>query len=122
MPTVGEPFVLRPQQAASTSRNDVTEVLAAARGRVFQTPARTSPPDLAIPDPAKGLETDFEQILQQEIASNPPSRETAVLQPRPAGQPPAKQPVTGATPEPSLQTEVARIFGEMSVKIGRAHV
>src|SRR3546814_6491751 len=89
MPTVGEPFVLRPQQAASTSRNDVTEVLAAARGRVFQTPARTSPPDLAIPDPAKGLETDFEQILQQEIASNTPWRETAVLQPRPAGQPPA---------------------------------
>jgi hypothetical protein len=23
--------------------------------------------------------------------------------------------VTGATPEPSLQTEIARIFGEMSV-------
>src|SRR5690606_34692475 len=115
MPIVGEPLVSRPQQAAPASHNDVTDVLAAARGRVFQTPARTTPPHLAIPDPSKGLETDFEQFLQQEMASHAPARETAALQPRPTGQPPAKQPVTGATPEPSLQAEVARIFGEMSV-------
>src|SRR5690606_30623460 len=116
MPIVGEPLVSRPQQGAPASQNDITDVLAAARGRVFQTPARTSPPDLTIPDPSKGLETDFEQFLQQEMANNSQSsRETAALQPHPAGQSPAKQPVTGATPEPSLQAEVARIFGEMSV-------
>ncbi|CAN7317542.1 flagellar biosynthetic protein FliO [Neorhizobium sp. LjRoot104] len=108
--------------------DDAVDVLDAARGRVFQEAPepRVVPVSAAIVPPAlqsaaekpKQLGSDFERILEEEMANNLAARETAVvpapnrqIQPRNPGVPP----VTGATPEPSLQSEVARIFGEMSV-------
>ena len=96
--------------------NDAAEILDAARSRVLQgptVPVRTPPPDLIIPtaDGSKSLGSDFERVLEEEMANNLAARQTADLLPRPTNKPP----VTGATTNPSLQAEVARIFGEMSV-------
>ncbi|MGI2032120.1 hypothetical protein ACRQ1B_06970 [Rhizobium panacihumi] len=74
--------------------------------------------------PAKPLGSDFERILEEEMASNlaggnavpavGPATSNA-----PSSQLPRRDPglprVTGATQEPALQNEIARIFGEMSV-------
>jgi len=108
--------------------DDAVDVLDAARGRVFQeTPEpRVVPVSAAIVPPAvqsaaekpKQLGSDFERILEEEMANNLAAREPVVIpQPNRQTQPrnPSVPPVTGATPEPSLQSEVARIFGEMSV-------
>jgi hypothetical protein len=109
--------------------DDAADVLDAARGRVFQEAPepRVVPVSAAIvpsalqsaADKPKQLGSDFERILEQEMANNLAARETAVIpQPDNRQTPPRNPgvpPVTGATPEPSLQAEVARIFGEMSV-------
>lgn len=108
--------------------DDAADVLDAARGRVFQEAPepRVVPVSAAIVPPAlqsaadkpKQLGSDFERILEEEMANNLAARETPVIpQPNRQMQPrnPGVPPVTGATPEPSLQSEVARIFGEMSV-------
>jgi len=114
--------------AAAHSLDNAADALDAARGRVFQeTPeprvvpvnSGTVPTALqSVAERPKQLGSDFERILEQEMANNLAARETSA-----SGQPnrqtlprdPSVPPVTGATPEPSLQTEVARIFGEMSV-------
>lgn len=95
--------------------DNAADILDAARMRVFQgptVPVRTPPPDLLMPtgDGSKGLGSDFERVLEEEMANNLAARE-AGSPPRPTGKPP----ITGTTAEPSLQSEVARIFGEMSV-------
>lgn len=117
-----------PVPAQVPAFDDAADVLDAARGRVFQEAPepRAAPVSAAIVPPAlqsaadkpKQLGSDFERILEEEMANNLAAREPAVIpppnrqmQPRNPGVPP----VTGATPEPSLQSEVARIFGEMSV-------
>ncbi len=108
--------------------DDAADVLDAARGRVFQEAPepRVVPVSAAIVPPAlqsaadkpKQLGSDFERILEEEMANNLAAREPMVI-PQPDRQTPPRNPgvppVTGATPEPSLQSEVARIFGEMSV-------
>ena len=114
--------------AAAHSLDNAAEVLDAARGRVFQegpeprvvpiNPATVPPALQTAAEKPKQLGSDFEKILEQEMANNLAAREAAA-----SGQPnrqtlprdPSVPPVTGATPEPSLQAEVARIFGEMSV-------
>ncbi|MGK6314941.1 flagellar biosynthetic protein FliO [Neorhizobium sp. DT-125] len=114
--------------AAAHSLDNAAEALDAIRGRVFQEgpEPRVVPINSATVPPAlqtaaekpKQLGSDFERILEQEMANNLAAREAAA-----SGQPnrqtlprnPSAPPVTGATPEPSLQAEVARIFGEMSV-------
>ena len=111
------PLPVAPQPRNEPVLNDAADILEAARTRVFQgptVPVRTPPPDLIIPagDSPKALGSDFERVLEEEMASNLAAREAVVAAPqRPADKPP----VAGATPEPSLQAEVARIFGEMSV-------
>lgn len=130
-----KPEPLRPVgavAAATTSAHSLdiaANVLDAARERVLQdvpeprvapaNPAAVPPVLQPAAEKLKQLGSDFERILEQEMANNLAAREAAAL-----GQPPAptlpRNPsaaprVTGATPEPSLQTEVARIFGEMSV-------
>lgn len=108
--------------------DDAADVLDAARERVFQEAPepRVVPVSAAIVPPAlqsaadkpKQLGSDFERILEEEMANNLAARESAIIpQPSRQIQPrnPGVPPVTGATPEPSLQSEVARIFGEMSV-------
>ncbi|CAD7045181.1 PepSY domain-containing protein [Pseudorhizobium endolithicum] len=95
---------------------EAADILDAARHRVLQGPAVPVPrqsPEPAAPqaEAPVALGSDFERILEEEMASNLAAREREALAPRPADKPP----LTGATPEPSLQAEVARIFGEMSV-------
>lgn len=117
-----------PAPAQVPAFDDAVDMLDAARGRVFQEAPepRVVPASAAIVPPAlqsaadkpKQLGSDFERILEVEMANNLAARETVAI-PQPNRQTPPRNagvpPVTGATPEPSLQSEVARIFGEMSV-------
>ncbi len=125
--------------AAQAPTSIAVDALESARERVFQpaptpslTPALAPEPRILTPITSASmppalqaaaekpgqLGNDFERILEQEMASNLAAREAAaaVDQNRqlPARDPAAPK-VTGATPEPTLQAEVARIFGEMSV-------
>jgi flagellar biogenesis protein FliO len=85
-------------------------------------PAASMPPSPASERP---LGSAFDRILEEEMASNLAANRAANRDERPGASPgtapmtarrdPANPRVTGATPEPSLQTEIARIFGEMSV-------
>ncbi|OHV81130.1 flagellar biosynthetic protein FliO [Rhizobium sp. LCM 4573] len=100
--------------------NQAEDMLEAARGRVFggaTEPVRAAPVQAVQPDAGKVLGSDFERILEEEMASNLAARQAAASGDNRAPPPrnPAVPPVTGATPEPTLQAEVARIFGEMSV-------
>ncbi|RWX75488.1 flagellar biosynthesis protein FliO [Neorhizobium lilium] len=115
----------------SPAVNEAANALDAARGRVLQ--ERPEPPKIvpvgaaAAAQPAlqqaaekpKILGSDFEQILEEEMASNLAGREAPAISPAAPQVPPrdarAAPIITGATAEPSLQDEVARIFGEMSV-------
>ena len=97
---------------------NAADILDAARNRVLQGPAEpirsaqnSAPPPQQAASPALG--SDFERILEQEMASNLAARE--------ASQEPSLLPPDADAPrpaankqEPSLQDEMARIFGEMS--------
>ncbi len=127
--------------AAQAPANIAVDALESARERVFQpaptpslTPALAPEPRILTPITSASmppalqaaaekpgqLGNDFERILEQEMASNLAAREAAAAaaadqnRQLPARDPAAPK-VTGATPEPTLQAEVARIFGEMSV-------
>lgn len=122
-----------------------SDALDAARRRVFQPAQDKTPSvAVATPLPAAALSerrvepsapsvsdtnsqqsktneiaSEFDRILEQEMASNLAAQKAdfaptlnAAPVPRPAA-PTAR--VTGASTEPSLQNEIARIFGEMSV-------
>lgn len=134
-----------PRVAEATPSADIgaaADALDAARRRVFQpaldrtppaTPASgaaTAPADepdeqdaTAAPEPkTRSLGSDFDRILEEEMANNlaaepAPMAPSAATAPTPSmpRRDPASPRVTGATPEPSLQNEIARIFGEMSV-------
>ncbi len=104
-----------PQQRREPALDEAASILNAARQRVFQgpsVPVRTPPPDLAIPaiDAKKTLGSDFEKVLEEEMANNLAAAQGPADHPIPTGQ--AKP--QGATADPSLQNEMARIFGEMS--------
>jgi hypothetical protein len=118
-----------PSPVASTPAVDeAASALDAARSRVLV--ERPEPPQIvpisaatvpAALQPAaekpKMLGSDFEKILEEEMASNLAAREAGMIaQPnrQTPQRDPAIPPVTGATADPSLQDEVARIFGEMS--------
>ncbi|RYE68218.1 MAG: flagellar biosynthesis protein FliO [Rhizobiaceae bacterium] len=125
-------------QPAPSRVDDAANALEAARSRVLAhaEPAQPTEPSRVVPinpedlstggQPAlekpKMLGSDFEKILEEEMAQNLAARENAgretIAAPAPNRQlpqrDPAVAPITGATAEPSLQDEVARIFGEMS--------
>ncbi|MBA4784441.1 MAG: flagellar biosynthetic protein FliO [Rhizobiales bacterium] len=109
-----EPIDIRREPALT----EAADILDAARGRVFQgptQPVRAVPANPGVSDaaPPKSFGSDFERILEEEMASNLAAGETA---PQAFASPAGEKPrVTGARPEPSLQDEMARIFGEMSV-------
>lgn len=104
---------------------EAADILDAARSRVFQgatEPVRLAPAGGVGDVGKKPLGSDFERILEEEMATNLAERDpgTIPVQREPERQPPGvagpeRPRVTGATPEPSLQDEMARIFGEMSV-------
>lgn len=124
-----------PVVSASTgpSVDQAATLLDAARERVFNEPAAEPRPASVKPaEPAvsiqaavekpKQMGSDFERILQQEMENNLAAQNAAIVNVEPTApvrQLPQRDPntprVTGATPEPSLQDEVAKIFGEMSV-------
>ncbi|MFN7102686.1 MAG: flagellar biosynthetic protein FliO, partial [Pseudorhizobium sp.] len=89
--------------------DEAADILEAARGRVFQgptQPVRQNPMDAGAVEPApqKSLGSDFERILEEEMATNLASRDP---DPKFAGVAATEKPrVTGATPEPSLQDEM----------------
>jgi hypothetical protein len=98
--------------AASPTAPAATIPTRPAPALIAERPQRIEPP---APEP-RPLGSDFERILEEEMANNlaasrVPASGTPSFPPRDPSQPR----VTGATPEPSLQSEVARIFGEMSV-------
>jgi hypothetical protein len=125
-------------QPATSRVDDAANALEAARSRVLshQEPDQQAPPSRVVPinpddistaapsasEKPKMLGSDFEKILEEEMAQNLAARENAgretIAAPAPNRQlpqrDPAVAPITGATAEPSLQDEVARIFGEMS--------
>ena len=94
----------------------------------YQTPSSSHAPvpapvpQAAAPSRPKELGSDFERILETEMARNLQSGELPDdLMERLAPQPPAERREPGAPPAPSanadpaMQNEIARIFGEMSV-------
>ena len=104
---------------------EAADILDAARSRVFQGPTEPVRP-AQVPDTIevgkKPLGSDFERILEEEMANNLAARDSNIpaVDREPERQSagatsPGRARVTGATPEPSLQDEMARIFGEMSV-------
>lgn len=107
----------RPAAVAPAAQAETTSPFAAPA----TVPVRQPAPVAAAP--AKPLGSDFERILEEEMASNlaasPAMPIAGTPNPiSPTGQTrrdPAMARVTGATPEPALQNEIARIFGEMSV-------
>lgn len=80
--------------------------------------AATAEPDVA-PEKPRSLGSDFDRILEEEMASKlsaqKPDSSRETFTPALPRRDPANPKVTGATPEPTLQNEIARIFGEMSV-------
>lgn len=126
-PTVAPPTTTGSEIGAAA------EALDAARRRVFQPaldrtpvanpapaasarPAETAP---AQPQKPRSLGSEFDRILEEEMASNLANADVEPAIRAPSASLPKRDPaaprVTGATPEPSLQNEIARIFGEMSV-------
>jgi hypothetical protein len=128
--SAASPLAASPLAAASPAVDEAANALDAARSRVFVDRPEPEPPQIVpisaatVPaslQPAaekpKMLGSDFEKILEEEMASNLAAREaTIIAQPnrQTPQRDPAIPPVTGATADPSLQDEVARIFGEMS--------
>lgn len=92
-----------------------------------QTPAASLRSPAPVAAPAKPLGSDFERILEEEMATNLAGANSAppigpATPNGPTSQLPRRDPgmprVTGATQEPALQNEIARIFGEMSATKG----
>ncbi len=125
---------LEPSAAGQPALDDAARLLDSQRDRVFaerSVPAAASAP-VARPAPQPvvvsaekptGLGSDFEKILEEEMASNMAAREASLAnrtgRPLPQAGPAVAVPIVtapGSTTrdEPSLQSEVARIFGEMS--------
>jgi hypothetical protein len=126
VPLQQAPEVAVPSSAPAI--DDAAKLLDSARDRVFaERPNQSPAPTPAVrPAPPVGqhptaLGSDFEKILEEEMASNLAARDAAlagrgsrpIAQNIPAAGPVV--PVPGASrQDPPLQAEVARIFGEMS--------
>ncbi|MFD1744086.1 flagellar biosynthetic protein FliO [Rhizobium helianthi] len=128
--------------SAAPDIGSASDALDAARRRVFQPAQDRSPLSPAVaaqaqarrepPAPAatasdqpadaartKSVASEFDRILEEEMANNLAAQRDDIVPAAPSIPTPRRESaaprVTGATPEPSLQTEIARIFGEMSV-------
>ncbi|PZU85608.1 MAG: flagellar biosynthesis protein FliO [Shinella sp.] len=133
--------VIQPEQALSPAPSPIInaeDVLEAARQRVLPPSVESPAPPSARPplaneqQPKKEL-SDFERVLEEEMALHLSANETSartqfdvapiVPETRPARPiappvivtPPPGAPAATNREEPNLQTEIARIFGEMSV-------
>ncbi len=134
-----EPVQSQPQPRVETpvatqpALDDAARLLESQRDRVFaerNTAAAAAPVVRPAPQPnpvaterPTGLGSDFEKILEEEMASNMAARDASLAgrtnrslqQVGPAvAVPVVAAPGSTAKDEPSLQSEVARIFGEMS--------
>lgn len=133
-----EPAQSRPRKeppaVAQPALDDAAQLLDSQRNRVFADHNNAAPAAAPVVRPAPppvtasterptGLGSDFEKILEEEMAQNMAAREASLAnrpgRPLPQAGPAVAIPVVttpgAATREdPSLQSEVARIFGEMS--------
>ncbi len=117
--------------AGQPALDDAARLLESQRDRVFaerSTPAAAAAPAIRpvsqqTPVPAEkptGLGSDFEKILEEEMAHNMAARDASLAnRSLPQAGPTVAVPVVAAPgsptrDDPSLQSEVARIFGEMS--------
>ncbi|ATN34643.1 hypothetical protein ACO34A_12615 [Rhizobium sp. ACO-34A] len=130
---------IQPEQAAAQASIPVInaeDVLEAARQRVLppsvESPAAAKPRQANEQHPKKEL-SDFERVLEEEMALHLSANETAAktqfdvapvmpdnrpsrpIAPPVIVTPPPGAPAAANREEPNLQTEIARIFGEMSV-------
>lgn len=139
-PAIATSTATAPGTQTAPDIGPASDALDAARRRVFQ-PAEDRTPEIA-PQPAPAsqkppvttaaetanhertekefaISSEFDRILEEEMASNlaaePKAPVAATFNPTLPKRDPATPKVTGATPDPSLQNEIARIFGEMSV-------
>lgn len=131
-PVQPQPRVETPA-ATQPALDDAARLLESQRDRVFaerNTAAAAAPVARPAPQPnpvatekPTGLGSDFEKILEEEMASNMAARDASLAgrANRPLQQvgpavavPVVAAPGSAAKDEPSLQSEVARIFGEMS--------
>jgi hypothetical protein len=117
---VFQPLSQASASAASTAPSVPSQIAAPAAVAVASPTSTAAAPQAPVsPAPSRPLGSDFDRILEEEMANNlalerdgaEPATSVPALPPRD----PAQPRVTGATPDPSLQTEIARIFGEMSV-------
>jgi hypothetical protein len=133
VPVQPQPRAVAPA-AAQPALDDAARLLDSQRDRVFAersvpTPAPAAPvrpatqPNAIATERPTGLGSDFEKILEEEMAHNMAARDASLAnrpgRPLPQAGPAVAIPVVttpgAATKEdPSLQSEVARIFGEMS--------
>jgi hypothetical protein len=114
MPTVADEAPVSPQDAAPRPTQPA--------GRQHEALATAAP--IVRPNQPRELGSDFQSILEAEMSNNL-TAERIIQNPSAPGQRPAPQPLPGQRREPemeavptgdaALQTEVARIFGEMSV-------
>jgi hypothetical protein len=112
-----------PAVASVPALDDAARLLDSARDRVFAEggtrQAAATPPVIrpaaqaaSSPAAAKPLGSDFERILEEEMASNLAAQQTGGATAR-LGTSPA-QPQENARMDPAMQAEVNRIFGDMS--------
>ncbi len=107
--------------AKGPALDDASKLLDTARERVFAERAPAAPvaqrPSAPVGDSSKALGSEFEKILEAEMANNLAARDAAVIgrtvRPLPQSGPAVAIP-DATRNDPSLQSEVARIFGEMS--------
>lgn len=132
-PVQPQPRAVAPA-AGQPALDDAARLLDSQRERVFAERSAPAAAPAIAPRPAPqpnvisaerptGLGSDFEKILEEEMAHNMAAREASAAnrpaRPLPQAGPAVAIPVV-ATPgaatreDPSLQSEVARIFGEMS--------
>lgn len=119
-----EPVRRPAEQVAAPAADDAARLLDTARDRVFAerpvaqaVPMPSARPAAPSGENGKSLGSDFEKILEAEMANNLASRDAALIgrANRPTVQDGPSAALPGAAKgEPSLQSEVARIFGEMS--------
>ncbi|MDO9418906.1 hypothetical protein [Pararhizobium sp.] len=118
---------VEPSPIGITPSLNAEDILDAARARVLPqqretpavTPAQREPQVLHQPAVQTDSASDFERILDAQISGDlqrlTPGPQTTQAKPGERREPPLTTPVTGARAEPTIEQEMARMLGELSV-------